>query len=81
MAELGRDEGELRALGAFWTAREIAQQPAMLRKTQQALVAGQDYWFDVTSRDPDLSDVVTLTGFALRPDGEATGDRPAPLGE
>ena len=42
MAELGRDEGELRALGAFWTAREIAQQPAMLRKTQQALLAGKD---------------------------------------
>jgi tagatose-6-phosphate ketose/aldose isomerase len=42
MAELGRDEGELRTLGALWTAREIAQQPAMLRKTQQALLAGKD---------------------------------------
>jgi tagatose-6-phosphate ketose/aldose isomerase len=42
MAELGRDEGELQALGALWTAREIAQQPAMLRKTHLALVAKRD---------------------------------------
>jgi tagatose-6-phosphate ketose/aldose isomerase len=42
MAKLGRDEGELQALGALWTAREIAQQPAMLRKTHAALVARQD---------------------------------------
>jgi tagatose-6-phosphate ketose/aldose isomerase len=39
---LGRDEGELRALGALWTAREIAQQPAMLRKTHALLVAEKD---------------------------------------
>lgn len=39
MAKLGRDESELQALGALWTAREIAQQPAMLRKTHAALVA------------------------------------------
>jgi tagatose-6-phosphate ketose/aldose isomerase len=39
MAKLGRDEGELQALGALWTAREIAQQPVMLRKTHAALVA------------------------------------------
>ena len=39
MAELGREETELQALGALWTAREIAQQPARLRKTQAALVA------------------------------------------
>ncbi len=42
MTKLGRDEGELQALGALWTAREIAQQPAMLRKTHAALVAGKD---------------------------------------
>jgi tagatose-6-phosphate ketose/aldose isomerase len=42
MAELGRDESELQALGAFWTAREIAQQPAMLRKTHAGLVAVAD---------------------------------------
>ena len=42
MAKLGRDEGELQALGALWTAREIAQQPAMLRKTHAALLAGKD---------------------------------------
>src|SRR5713101_408706 len=41
MAKLGRDEGELHALGALWTAREIEQQPAMLRKTHAALVAGK----------------------------------------
>jgi tagatose-6-phosphate ketose/aldose isomerase len=42
MARLGRDEGELQALGALWTAREIEQQPAMLRKTHAALLAGKD---------------------------------------
>ena len=42
MAELGRSETELEALGALWTAREIAQQPAMLRKTQATLAAGRD---------------------------------------
>ena len=42
MDKLGRDEGELQALGALWTAREIAQQPAMLRKTHAALVARED---------------------------------------
>ncbi len=39
MAKLGRDEGELQALGGLWTAREIAQQPAMLRETLKILVA------------------------------------------
>jgi tagatose-6-phosphate ketose/aldose isomerase len=42
MAKLGRDESELQALGALWTAREIAQQPAMLRKTHAALLARKD---------------------------------------
>jgi tagatose-6-phosphate ketose/aldose isomerase len=42
MAKLGRDESELKALGAFWTACEIAQQPAMLRKTHAVLVVGKD---------------------------------------
>ncbi len=42
MAKLGRDEGELQALGALWTACEIEQQPAMLRQTHAALVAGKD---------------------------------------
>jgi D-galactosamine 6-phosphate deaminase/isomerase len=42
MARLGRDESELQALGALWTAREIAQQPAMLRKTHAALLARKD---------------------------------------
>ncbi|MGE0034995.1 MAG: SIS domain-containing protein [Xanthobacteraceae bacterium] len=37
MHKLGRDEDELKALGAIWTAREIAQQPAMLRETFVAL--------------------------------------------
>ena len=39
MTKLGRDEGELRALGALWTATEIAQQGAMLCKTQAGLMA------------------------------------------
>src|SRR5262245_27120420 len=38
MITLGRDETELETRGALWTAREIAQQPAMLRKTQATLV-------------------------------------------
>lgn len=41
MAELGREEAQLQALGALWTAREIAQQPAMLRQTHAALVANK----------------------------------------
>ncbi|MGE3871008.1 MAG: hypothetical protein AB7F51_16030 [Pseudorhodoplanes sp.] len=39
MLELGRDEDELKALGAIWTAREIAQQPAMLCETFAMLSA------------------------------------------
>jgi tagatose-6-phosphate ketose/aldose isomerase len=39
---LGRNEDELQALGALWTAREITQQPAMLRKTHSLLVADKD---------------------------------------
>jgi tagatose-6-phosphate ketose/aldose isomerase len=42
MAKLGRDESELQKLGALWTAREIAQQPAMLRKTHARLGAGKE---------------------------------------
>jgi tagatose-6-phosphate ketose/aldose isomerase len=42
MRKLGRDESELEALGGLWTAREIAQQPAMLRKTQEILSARRD---------------------------------------
>jgi tagatose-6-phosphate ketose/aldose isomerase len=42
MAQLGRDENELTSLGALWTAREIAQQPAMLCQTQARLAANKD---------------------------------------
>lgn len=42
MAKLGRDESELQKLGALWTAREIAQQPAMLRQTRARLGAEKD---------------------------------------
>jgi tagatose-6-phosphate ketose/aldose isomerase len=42
MASLDRDDSELQTLGALWTAREIAQQPAMLRKTQAVLEAHRD---------------------------------------
>lgn len=36
---LGLEESELERLGGLWTAREIAQQPAMLRETQRLLTA------------------------------------------
>ena len=42
MTILGHDEAELQNRGALWTAREIAQQPAMLRRTQGALLAEKD---------------------------------------
>jgi tagatose-6-phosphate ketose/aldose isomerase len=42
MASLGREDSDLQGLGALWTAREIAQQPAMLRKTQDVLDASRD---------------------------------------
>jgi D-galactosamine 6-phosphate deaminase/isomerase len=38
---LGFDDAALNAKGAAWTAREIAQQPEMLLKTQALLVANQ----------------------------------------
>ena len=37
--QLGLEEAELERLGGLWTAREIAQQPAMLRETQKLLMA------------------------------------------
>ena len=40
--KLGRTEAELERIGALWTAREIAQQPAMLRKTHEWLIARKD---------------------------------------
>jgi len=42
MAKLGHDESELQQRGALWTAREIAQQPAMLRQTHARLAADKD---------------------------------------
>src|SRR6202035_2786220 len=42
MTRLGRDEDELEALRALWTAREIEQQPAMLRQTRAALLASKN---------------------------------------
>ena len=41
MSALGMEDANLQARGALWTAREIAQQPAMLLKTQELLVARQ----------------------------------------
>jgi tagatose-6-phosphate ketose/aldose isomerase len=41
MTCLGIDDSVLRTRGALWTAREIAQQPAMLLKTDELLVARQ----------------------------------------
>src|SRR5262245_39925435 len=42
MTYLSRDETELQRRGGVWTAREIAQQPAVLRKTHAELVAEKD---------------------------------------
>ena len=42
MTKLGYDESELQRRGALWTAREIAQQPAMLRQTHARLAADKD---------------------------------------
>lgn len=39
VTQLGLVESELERLGGLWTAREIAQQPAMLRETQKLLTA------------------------------------------
>ncbi|MFN3932225.1 MAG: SIS domain-containing protein [Brevundimonas sp.] len=39
ITHLGLEESELERLGALWTAREIAQQPTMLRETQKLLMA------------------------------------------
>ena len=39
ITHLGLEESELDRLGGLWTAREIAQQPAMLRETQALLMA------------------------------------------
>ncbi|MFN3877328.1 MAG: SIS domain-containing protein [Brevundimonas sp.] len=39
VTQLGLEESELERLGGLWTAREIAQQPAMLRETQKLLMA------------------------------------------
>jgi RHS repeat-associated protein len=38
-----------------------------------ALTLDADYWFDVTIRNPNVSDSISLTGFVLRPNG-AIGD-------
>ena len=42
LTQLGIDEAELQKLGALWTAREIEQQPEMLRQTQSLLSAQKD---------------------------------------
>jgi tagatose-6-phosphate ketose/aldose isomerase len=41
VTHLGLEESELDRLGGLWTAREIAQQPAMLRETQALLMASR----------------------------------------
>lgn len=42
VTQLGIDEAELQRLGALWTAREIEQQPEMLRQAQSLLSAQKD---------------------------------------
>ena len=65
MAELGREEAELQALGALWTAREISQQPAMLRRTHTALVADKaalDGFLRPLLDRPDMRVILTGAG-------------------
>jgi tagatose-6-phosphate ketose/aldose isomerase len=65
MAKLGRDEPELEGLGALWTAREIEQQPAMLRKTRDLLAARKndlDNFLTPLREDQTLRIVLTGAG-------------------
>ncbi|MGN6423540.1 MAG: SIS domain-containing protein [Asticcacaulis sp.] len=61
----GYDEAWLSAHGAFWTAREIAQQPDMLRRTHDLLHARQaeiDAFVAPLVARPDLRIILTGAG-------------------
>jgi tagatose-6-phosphate ketose/aldose isomerase len=59
MTELGHDEHELEARGGLATAREIAQQPAVLRKTHAVLLK------DNTALDRFLRPLVDRAGLRV----------------
>ncbi len=63
--QLGLEESELERLGGLWTAREIAQQPAMLRETQKLLMARQaeiDGFLEPLLAEPRLRIILTGAG-------------------
>ena len=63
--ELGMETEKLRALGALWTAREIAQQPAMLRQTRLLLETARpdiDRYLGPLLKQPDLRVILTGAG-------------------
>ena len=62
---LGLDAAELERLGGLWTAREIAQQPAMLRETQALLTARRgeiEAFLAPLLARPDLRVILTGAG-------------------
>lgn len=63
--QLGLEESELERLGGLWTAREIAQQPAMLRETQKLLMARTaeiDGFLEPLLAEPGLRIILTGAG-------------------
>lgn len=63
--QLGLQESELERLGGLWTAREIAQQPAMLRETQKLLMARRaeiEGFLDPLLAEPALRVILTGAG-------------------
>lgn len=65
VTHLGLEESELDRLGGLWTAREIAQQPAMLRETQALLMARRgeiEAFLQPLLRSPALRVILTGAG-------------------
>jgi tagatose-6-phosphate ketose/aldose isomerase len=65
LTHLGLEESELDRLGGLWTAREIAQQPAMLRETQALLMARRgeiEAFLQPLLRSPALRVILTGAG-------------------
>lgn len=65
VTQLGFEESELERLGGLWTAREIAQQPAMLRETQKMLMARRaeiEAFLDPLLAMPGLRIILTGAG-------------------
>ncbi len=63
--QLGLEESELERLGGLWTAREIAQQPTMLRETQKLLTARRaeiEGFLDPLLAEPGLRVILTGAG-------------------